>query len=57
MHLDQARNSLRMHYINTFEVLALAVLKIRTFPVLSEFWEHSLEPVLLALCCQVKQVG
>ena len=57
MPLDQARNSLSMHYINTFEVLALAVLKIQTFPVLTEFREHSLHPVLLALCCQVKQTG
>lgn len=56
MHFDQARNSLRMHYINTFEVLALAVLKIWTFPVFSKFWEHSLHPVLLALCCQIKQM-
>ena len=46
-----------MHYINTFEVLAFAVLKIQTFPVLTEFWEHSPHPVLLALCCQIKQMG
>ena len=57
MPLDQATNSLSMYYINTVEVLALAVLKIRTFPVLTEFREHLLHPVLLVLCCQVKQMG